>query len=395
MGRWAGDTAATALLRLAHDRSGIERSAAAAALGMGSGAAANTVAGLVAAGLLAEEPVRPTGRRGRPTTRLVPHPDGPLVAAAAIGHDRWEVAAVALGGSRVAGRARSHDGSLERTAAAVRSALADLGRRHGDRLQALAVSLPGTVHGGRLVVAPGLGWSDVDLSRLRPPDLAGLPLVTGNDATLAGAAEHRRGAAAGRSSALHLHLDHGIGGVLIDAGRPVLGAAGTSGEFGHLPIGSPQRRCRCGAHGCWNTALDPAAAARALRRPAPAAADGIAFVAGVLADARRGDGPALRVAAALGGALGRGVAGLVNALDPEVVTVGGLGVELLDAGGPAVADAYRGGLMTLRATDPPPVLPARLGADGPLLGAADAAFDTVLTPEGLAAWERWRPGGGR
>jgi hypothetical protein len=35
---------------------------------------------------------------------------------------------------------------------------------------------------------------------------------------------------------------------------------------------------------------------------------------------------------------------------------------------------------------PPPITAARLGADGPLLGAADEAFTRLLTDEGLQAW---------
>ena len=35
---------------------------------------------------------------------------------------------------------------------------------------------------------------------------------------------------------------------------------------------------------------------------------------------------------------------------------------------------------------PPPIAAALLGADGPLLGAADEAFTRLLTDEGLQAW---------
>lgn len=379
-----------ALLTLAHDVAGIERSAAAAALGLSSGSASDAVAHLVALRLLAEVAAAPTGRRGRPTTRLVANPDGPVVLAAAIGHDRWEVAAVGIGGQRVAGRSGRHGGSLDEVSGAVRAAAGTVLRRVGPRARAMAVSVPGTVHHGHLVVAPGLGWHDVDLRRFRPPAASGLPFAAGNDATFAGAAEQRRGASAGRSVALHLHVDHGIGGVLVDGGRPVLGAAGTAGEFGHLPFGPPQNRCGCGARGCWGTELEPAAAARASGRPL--GADGVAFMAGVLADAGRGDAACRRAARRLGRALGRGIAGLVNALDPEVVTVGGLGTALLEVAEEAVDDAYRSGLMALRATAAPAITAARLGSDGPLVGAADEAFALVLTDEGVARWAAG-PGG--
>ncbi len=38
------------------------------------------------------------------------------------------------------------------------------------------------------------------------------------------------------------------------------------------------------------------------------------------------------------------------------------------------------------AIPPPPIVPARLGWDAPLLGAADEAFALLLTDEGLQAW---------
>ena len=80
------------------------------------------------------------------------------------------------------------------------------------------------------------------------------------------------------------------------------------------------------------------------------------------------------------------MAGLVNGLDPHLVVIGGLGPELLYLAADEVTAAYREGLMAFRATPPPPVLPARLGTDGPLLGAADEAFARLLTDEGLQAW---------
>ena len=39
------------------------------------------------------------------------------------------------------------------------------------------------------------------------------------------------------------------------------------------------------------------------------------------------------------------------------------------------------------ATDPPPLRLSELGARGPLIGAAEVAFDRFFTDAGLAAWE--------
>ena len=80
-------SAQAAVLRAVYDHPGLTRAQAAAEIGIPSGFAAETVARLVAAELIAERPAPATGRRGRPTAVLGAHPAGPLVAAAVIGQD--------------------------------------------------------------------------------------------------------------------------------------------------------------------------------------------------------------------------------------------------------------------------------------------------------------------
>ena len=291
------------LLAAVHDTPGIARAEAARQLGMSSGLATETTARLVASGLLAERPLPPAGRRGRPTTSLHPHPRGPVVAAAAITHETWRVAAVELGGTTLAATVRPHRRDQRAVLTAVGAELGRLHRRFGPRIQAAAVAAPGTVVGSTLVHAPNLGWHDVDLSALWPRYGSGQGrFVAGNDATFAAVAEARRGAAAGAGAALHLYMDAGVGGVMLNTGRAVLGAHGMAGEFGHMPFGDPGRRCACGAMGCWNTSLNGYAVARLLADPPPP--DEVGYLRGVLA---AGLGPPARCArrARRGGPLAR------------------------------------------------------------------------------------------
>ncbi len=373
-----------AVLRAVHAQPGITRASLADQLGMPSGFAAETTARLTSLGLLTERPAPPTGTRGRPTTALHPHPDGPLVAVAAIAHETWRVAAVQLGGAMVNSAASTHQRDQADVLTAVSAALGALRSRYGDRIRAVAVAVPGTVAGDRLVHAPNLGWHQVDLSALWAPAGPAVPLLAGNDATFAAIAEARRGAAAGAGTALHLYLDAGVGGAVIEDDRALLGASGMAGEFGHMPFGDPALRCRCGAMGCWNTSLDGHAVARALRQPAPD--DEVSYTQSVLAAAEAGQAAELSAMQAVARSLGRGTAGLVNAFDPDVVTVGGLARGLLALAGEHVIPAYRDGLMRFRASPPPELIPARLGEDAPLTGAAEDAFAAVLTDDGLRAW---------
>jgi predicted NBD/HSP70 family sugar kinase len=377
-------SAQTAITRAVHDRPGVTRAEVAAQVGIPSGFAAETVARLVASRLVSERPALATGRRGRPTTSLHAHPDGPLVAVAAITHDNWQVAAVELGGTKVAATQRLHHRNQARVLDAVTAELSQVSRRFGTRVRAAAVAAPGTVVGSELVHAPGLAWHSIDLSALWAHYEPGGEFVAGNDASLAGVAESRHGAGAGAGAMVYLHLDAGLGGTLVEAGRAVRGATGAAGEFGHMPFGEPARRCRCGARGCWNTSVDGRAVARLLHQRAPA--DDVSYFRRVLASARAGQPDALSAIRTVGNSIGQGIAGLVNGLDPHLVIVGGLGPDLLHIAADEVTAAYRDGLMAFRATPPPPVRPARLGTDGPLLGAADDAFARLLTDEGLQAW---------
>jgi predicted NBD/HSP70 family sugar kinase len=379
-----------AVLRAVHAQPGSTRAAVADMLQMPSGFAAETTARLTSLGLLTERPAPPTGTRGRPTAMLYPHPDGPLVAVAAIAHETWQVAAVELGGAVVESAGDTHHRDAEAVLSAVSGALRAASEQHGDRIRAVAIAVPGTVAAGRLIQAPNLGWHEVDLAALYPrQEGPPVPLLVGNDATFAAIAENRRGAAAGTGTAVHLYLDAGIGGAVIEHDRALLGVSGMAGEFGHMPFGDPALRCRCGALGCWNTSLDGHAVARLLNRAAPD--DEVSFTRRILAAAQAGEPAELTVMQAVARSLGRGAAGLVNAFDPGVVTVGGLGRDLLALAGEHVTPAYRDGLMRFRASPPPRLLPARLGDEAPLTGAAEDAFAAVLTDEGLRAWAARQP----
>ena len=377
-------TAQATLLRAVHERPGVTRAAVAHELGMPSGFAAETVSRLVAARLLSEEPAPPTGSRGRPTTLLRAHPDGPLAAVATITQETWTVAVAELGGTQLSTVTGAHDRSQDTVLAAVTAQLGQAAGRFGARIRAAAVSVPGTVVGSQLVYAPNLGWHDVDLSGLWPHYHPELPLIAGNDATCAAVAESRHGAGVGAGTMLYLHLAAGIGGAVVENDRVVAGATGTAGEFGHMPFGDSAVRCRCGALGCWNTTLDGGAVARMLGQPVPA--DEVSYLRRVLAAARGKETEPAEAVRALARSVGRGAAGLVNALDPHLVAVGGLGRELLEVAGGHATAAYHDGLMAFRTLPPPPLVAASLPDDGSLLGAAELCFDRIITDEGLQAW---------
>lgn len=378
--RWYG---AAKMIGLVRAEPGITRAVAAQRLRMSSGGATDLLARLRRAHLLDETPA-PAQGRGRPTTVLGPHPDGPLVLVADLRPGDWRLAQAGLDGvPQIVAEGRS--GEQTRLLDDIAVAIAKAYRKRTGRVRAVAVSVAGTISDSRLVQFTPRGWSGIDLSAImaRLPARVQLPLLLGNDATLAGLAEARTGLARDAGTVLHLIITVGIGGTLIVNGEPVTGSHGAAGEYGHIPFGDPGLVCPCGARGCWDQTVDGRALARHLGLAQPD--DPIAFAYEQL----RVDPvqPTLKDAfEAVAGSLGRGVAGLVNIHDPDIVTLGGLAPPLREAAPAAFEAAYRDGLMTFRKASAPPVRDGLLGEDAPMHGAAALALDHVTTEAALADW---------
>jgi predicted NBD/HSP70 family sugar kinase len=329
--------------------------------------------------LLTEVPA-PSQGRGRPTTVLRAHPQGPVVLALDLRQGSWRSAIVTLDGSLQDPQHKRH--RSRRPQVVLNNLQREVERaqqQYGDRLRVVSLAVPGTIRENHLMQAPTLDWVELNLETVTAG--TGLPLLAGNDATLSGVAEARTGAAAGAGTALHLIVEVGLGGTLLIDGVPVQGASGAGGEYGHIPFGDRRRPCPCGAHGCWDLEIDGRALARHLKEPTPD--DPYAYAEAVL---RRTDRAAGRAITKVVAALATGIAGLVNAHDPNVVTIGGLAIPLRAAAEQTFEQAYLAGLMTFHRASPPPVLAATHQPDGPLRGAAALALDHLTTEAAIAAW---------
>jgi predicted NBD/HSP70 family sugar kinase len=129
--------------------------------------------------------------------------------------------------------------------------------------------------------------------------------------------------------------------------------------------------------------VDGRALARHLGEPTPD--DPRSYALQVL-DRLPADSAAMSAVTAVASCLGAGVAGLVNAHDPDMVTLGGLAGPLRRAAPGAFDAAYVNGLMAFHRSQPPPVIDSIHGDDGPLHGAAIVGLDQITTEVGIAAW---------
>jgi N-acetylglucosamine kinase len=196
-----------------------------------------------------------------------------------------------------------------------------------------------------------------------------MPVRVLNDADCFVLAEARRGAGLGHSSVFGIILGTGVGGGLVLSGRLVSGAGGYAGEWGHGPVVQhPALACGCGQLGC----LDTIGGARGLERLALALEGASMTSEAIVQGWREGDAVAARVVAAWLTLVGGQLAMLVNVLGVTSVPVGGGLANAVDLIA-ALDGAVRAGI--LRQTKAPLVVPAVLGPDAGLIGAAEAGSE--------------------
>lgn len=389
------------LLRALHRSGALSRSDVGAALGMTRTTVSDLVVDLRSRGLLEEGDPARLGSPGRPSMVAGPRPEGAAAITAEIAVNSLSAAVVGLGG-RILHRGRTAHAprrfAVEQTVADI-GKLLDAARRaipRGCWVSGLAVAVPGVVRraDGLVHFAPNLGWRDVPLGRLIAERLSwDLPVILANEADLGALGEHTWGAGIGVQHLIYLSSEYGVGAGIIVEGRPLVGAAGCAGEVGHVRVNPLGVRCRCGAIGCWETEVGGPALLRRAGRSAPSfqPAAGSRLIRAALA----GDPAARAAVEEVGHWLAVGLAGLVNTFNPDRVVLGGLLGEMWPLVR-RIVDAE----MLVRAMEPAreavEITPAQLGADAPLLGAAELALARVLDDPGLVPVQPGLdgPGGG-
>src|SRR5580692_2488102 len=371
------------VLRLLHQSGALSRSEIGGSLGMTRSTIGELIADLRARGLVEEGDPARLGAPGRPSLVARPNPEGAAVITAEIAVNSLSAAVVGLGGrilhrSRVTHQPRrlAADQTIEDVGKLIKTALASI--PPGCWVAGLGIAVAGVVSraDGLVHFAPNLGWRDVPLGRLVADRLgSGLPVVIANEADLGALAEHTWGAGVGVSHLIYVTSEVGVGGGLVIDGQPLVGAAGCAGEVGHVQVNPNGVPCRCGAIGCWETEIGgPALLRRAGRGEKTYKPEAVTRL---FREAAWGDPVALAAVNEVGRWLGAGLGGLVNVFNPQRVVLGGLLGEMWPLVEEIVTVELSERVMA-PALDVVEIRAAHLGADGPLLGAAELALARVL-----------------
>ena len=151
------------------------------------------------------------------------------------------------------------------------------------------------------------------------------PVRMANDADCFALSEASDGAAAGRPVVFGVILGTGVGGGIVVKGRLLQGPNAIAGEWGHNPLPWPQAdelpgpECYCGKRGCIETFLSGPGLARDFLQQSGQSLTGVE----ILARAESGDAEAELAFQRYEDRLARGLAHVINLLDPDAIVLGG------------------------------------------------------------------------
>jgi fructokinase len=241
------------------------------------------------------------------------------------GGTKIEAAALDAQGRYLARVRRPNPGNYDAALVAVRE-LVEEAEAQTARVERVGVGIPGSVSpkSGKVRNANSVYLNgrpfreDLERALARPVRLA-------NDADCLALSEAVDGAGAGFGVVFAVIVGTGCGGGLVVDGRPIQGANGVAGEWGHNPLPWPTADelpapvCWCGKSGCQELYLSGTGFAADYRRSYGGALDGPAIIAAM----RAGDAGAKAAFDRYLDRLGRGLAVVVNLIDPDVIVLGG------------------------------------------------------------------------
>ncbi|MGM0688210.1 MAG: ROK family protein [Bacillota bacterium] len=216
-------------------------------------------------------------------------------------------------------------------AATIESMLSDAASTDNDysfrKPSGLGVAIAGFVdhRSGLVHQSPNLHWvNPVPLGEILEETFK-CPVMIENDANAAVVGEVCYGAAHGHRNVIYITISTGIGGGLFLDGRLYRGATGFAGEIGHIKPFGKGRPCKCGGYDC----LETWASGNAISHSAELLWDKNDFpvneidTAWVFQQSESGNPIAKTIIDHAINNIGRGLANLVNLLNPSCLVIGG------------------------------------------------------------------------
>jgi len=242
---------------------------------------------------------------------------------------------------------------------------------------------------GDILFAPNLKWRNIPLRTLLENESFGAPIFVDNEANMAALGEHYFGAAQENSEILYLSGNVGLGGGFLSDGKLRRGASGMAAEYGHMTVDPHGELCNCGNYGCWETLVSQNSLYKKIVNAVQSGKVSTLTnkvqgqweylsVEMIVEAARNGDQVAIQALEEIGHSLGVGIASLLNALNPEIVVLGGILSIASEFLFPVVNEEIQKRALQWN-RESVKVVPAAHGSDAAVKGGTATVYQSILS----------------
>ncbi|MFH1778305.1 MAG: ROK family protein [Candidatus Omnitrophota bacterium] len=259
-----------------------------------------------------------------------------------------------------------------------------------EKIIGIGIGLPGQIDapGGIVKNLTNIaGWKNVHLKKIIEAETK-LPTFIDNDVNCMCLGEYFYGAGRNTKDMVAITLGTGVGGGIIIGGKLYRGATQTAGEIGHVCLDMNGPRCNCGGYGCLeryvgNRYIVEEAVRRLKKKGVDSSLknklDGnyTKLTPELLSQAAdEQDAFSIKLWKDIGRYIGVVLAGMVNVINPEKIVIGG---GVAQAGAilfSAIEEQIKKRALAIPAGQVK-VIPAKLGRDAGVIGAAVMAYNAV------------------
>ncbi len=194
------------------------------------------------------------------------------------------------------------------------------------RILGVGVSIPGLmdIHSKKIILAPNLGWSDVDLLP-HLEEALDTSVYLDNEAMCSASCENWIGLCRDVEDFICINIESGIGAGLFLRGKIYRGFTGSAGEVGHILVDDHGPVCKCGNVGCLETIASINGMVSKALKKGSCSGDEVniesAFES-LLKKAREGEPESLEVFHEAAASLGKAIAYLINTFNPQKIVLG-------------------------------------------------------------------------
>jgi predicted NBD/HSP70 family sugar kinase len=243
-----------------------------------------------------------------------------------------------------------------------------------NKIAGVGIGTPGFLFkaGPLISQSPFFGWNSINAVEIFEKSFP-YPVIVENVAKASAIAEKMYGYGKQFDNFFYIFTDWGVGGGFFTGGALYRGINGNAGEFGHTIIEQNGVPCYCGNLGC----LEQYTSTDAIVREARSFNKNIKDFDSVMNAFQLDDSKIIALIKKSGEILGKGVANIINLLNPEAIIIGGEIARKCPIYIQSAIEQARGAVFSLEARKTP-VITSQLGEEAVAMGMASEVISRFI-----------------